>query len=518
MLTAMHNYILAHTLPGEPDLLHSMWINLHGYIVAHPLESGAVVFYPLVFALALVLAQMGRLLTALVVAGVLFLSATLALDFLQADVSSKEKKVIVVASMWASGESKQPIFEDVIREFEEKYKGYRVKIKWEGRSVVSTNRPRLLTHKDVPDIIEGSGEELRILVQEQYALPMDQYMEEPSPETGKPWRDDWIPSLYELGRYHLKPITVDGKKVPHPLENKLMLVSGIDYEQLYFYNKAIARRLDLKLPVHTWSEFKAACQKAADAGIQPIKLDEGYSGSFADSVMQASLPPGELRKTILGLAGSKPFTDPMYERIFALDRELLDKYTMKGWQGSQWPGAQSAFANGQGLFIACGSWLAGELKKVEVHDPSIFELGCMPLPHFDDEPHGWMVIAPSGWLVLKDGNETAGARLLLQFMSNHHWGRAIALKDGNPVAFKGDPIPPRLNDVREELTEMKYPIYDPITAYAAKWQNYIYLQLHDDYIKAEVGTSKYMTTAEFLAKLEADTARYRAQGGESKWD
>jgi ABC-type glycerol-3-phosphate transport system substrate-binding protein len=343
-------------------------------------------------------------------------------------------------------------------------------------------------------------------------------MNAPSPQTHRPWREDWIPALYELGRYHLKPIIVDGKKVPHPLENKLMLAGGIYYDTVWFYNKVIARRLGLEMPPHTWDEFKADCQKARDAGMEPIKLDEGYGNQLSQTLLQASVPSGELNKTITGAPGAKPFTDPMYQRLFALERELLDKYTMHGWQASQFPAAQGDFATGRGLFILCGTWLPGELAEVAVKDKAIFDLGCFSFPHFNDEPPGTSVIGPSGWLVLKDGSQREGAILLLQFMSHHHWGQAIALKDGNPVAFAGDPIPPALEDIHDDLSHMKRAVSDPVNAYAPNWLQYVYLQLHDDFIKADPGAPNYMTAARFLDKLEQATVKYRSEGGEAKWE
>ena len=51
------------------------------------------------------------------------------------------------------------LFED----FKRRHPQYAIEERWDGRWVLSTNRPRFLTGTDVPDLIAGSLAELRIL-------------------------------------------------------------------------------------------------------------------------------------------------------------------------------------------------------------------------------------------------------------------------------------------------------------------------------------------------------------------
>jgi len=485
------------------------------------------VAYTVFFAGIVALAHRGRLMTALATAVVVLVTSTFLLDTFQTQVSYPNKKVIVFASMFASGEGKQRIYEKAIATFEKQNPQYKVQVRWDGRWVLSQNRPRLLTGKDVPDIIEGSSEELRIIVQEQYALPLDEHINALSPETGKPWKDDWDPDTLDMGRYRLKPLEPStGHSVqlpPHPLEGKLALAPNLLADSVYFYNKAIARRLGIDKTPQTWDEFKAVCQKAKDADVEPIMLEgNGYGSMLADTLLQTSVPCEELRQTILGVGSRKPFTDLLYQRIYALEREILDKYVMRGWQACDWPKGQQAFATGKGLFILCGTWLPAELRETAVTDKNIFELGIIPFPRFNDEPPGIWATSAFGLIILKDGNQRQGAIRFLQFLSGtvrqeDRWGHHIATEDGNLVAFKRDPLPAELDDLRVQLASRTRLVSNPTRAFAPNWTQYIYTQLHDDFIKTNHGEASYMTAGQFLQELERRTMQYNRAGGEAKW-
>lgn len=468
--------------------------------------------YPAVFASIVVTAQLQRMMGVLITLVLLFGGATFLLDTRQQEISYGDKKVIVLASMWASGERKQPIYDGLIAEFEKLHPEYKVAVRYDGRWVLSKNRPRLLTKKDVPDIIEGSKEELRILAQENYALPLDAWMEAPSATTGKPWREDWIAAIGKLGRYNLKP-RGHLKEEANPLDGKMLMAGGIVYHMLFFYNKALLKQLGVEKLPQTWAEFRVLCDKAKAQGITPIMLDSAYQDMISDVLMVNALPEGELRRTVTGAEGAKPFTDPAYIRIFQLERDFADRYFQPGWQACQWPAAQQDFATGKGLFVLCGSWLPGELRQVAVKDKSKFELGCMPIPRFDDQPAGTFNIDISGWMVLKDGNQTEGARLLLQFFTDR-WGREIALRDGNPVSHARAPLPPDLAEVEADIKQMKRAANEPVAEYGAQWKARVYMQLHRNFVQAKPGEAHYISPEKFAQDLQDATDVYRARGGE----
>lgn len=470
--------------------------------------------YPAVFASLLVTTDLRRMMVTLFTLVAIFGASTLMLDMGQQELSyGRDKKVIVLASMWASGESKQPIYDKLIAEFEKENPQYKVVVRYDGRWVLSKNRPRLLTHKDVPDLIEGGKEELRILAQENYAVPLDEILEKNSPYTGKPWKEDWIPAVEKLGRYNLTPRQNTGE-LRNPSDGQRLMASGIMYHSLFFYNKALIRRLGVTRMPETWDEFKALCDKARDQNITPIMLDSAYQDMIADVLLVNSLPENELRKTVTGAADGKPFTDPQYVRIFALERVLADKYFQPQWQASKWPAAQQDFATGKGMFVLCGSWLPAELRKVAVQDKDVFDLSAMPIPRFDDQPAGTFNIEVSGWMLLKDGNERAGAIKLLQFFSDR-WGRKIAVEDGNPVSFARDPLPADFKDIEKNIQTMKRAANEPVAEYGAKWKTYIYAQLHRDFFQAVPGDPTYITPEAFAAELQKRTEEYRTRGGEA---
>lgn len=473
-----------------------------------------ILLYLALVALALVLVYRGVVFGALVTVAVMAISCTFLLDTFQQEISYPGKKVIVLAAMWASGESKQEFLDQSVNEFEQEHPEYKVIIRYDGRWVLSKNRPRLLTGKDIPDIIEGGKDELRILVAENYALPLDLVMDHPSIQTHRPWREDWRPPMLDMGRYRVSPLPASPQE-PHPLDGKISQVPGIYYNMLWFYNKALLKKLDAR-PPQTWNEFHAVCQKAKDAGIEPVMLDKDYQDMLMDTMMMVNLPDDAVLHSVRGDAGGLPFTDPMYVRLFQAERTMVDKYLMKGWQASQFPKAQQEFATGRGLFVFCGSWLPGELREVAVKDKAVFDLGVMPMLRFEGDPPGTFALLGSGWIVLKDGRQTEGAIKLLQHLTDR-WGRRITLEDGNPVAFARDPLPPDLEEISGQMKAMRRVVSDGIGMHSPKWRQYVFVPLHKRFMEANPGSSGFMSPEQFVVELERQTAEYRGEGGEAKW-
>lgn len=474
-----------------------------------------ILLYVALVAVALAMVYRGMVFKGLTIVTVLAISITFLLDSFQQEMSYPGKKVIVLAAMWASGENKQEFLDKCAAEFEREHPEYKVIIRYDGRWVLSKNRARLLTGKDIPDIIEGDNNELRILVTENYVMPLDRVMDQPSASTHKPWREDWLPAMLDMGRYAPNPLPSNPNQ-PHPLNGKICQVPGIYYNMLWFYNKALMKKLGTSLP-QTWDEFFAVCQKAREAGIEPVMLDNGYEDLLIRMMMMASMPDDAAMHSVRGDPGARPFTDPIYTRIFQAERTLADKYLMKGWQACQWPKAQQEFATGRGLFVFCGSWLPGELREVAVQDKAVYDLGVMPMMRFDDEAPGTFAIISSGWMVIKDGKETEGAIKFLQYLTDR-WGRDIVLKDGNPVAFVRDPLPTEQQEIAEKIKNIKRIVPDSIPGFAPRWLQYIFLPLHKQFMEAEPGAADYMTAEQFGVELQRQTELYQKAGGEAKWD
>lgn len=471
-----------------------------------------ILLYLALAVLAMVLVYRGAVFGGLILTAVMAASATFVLDTFQQEINYPDKKVIVLAAMWASGENKQKYLDECVADFERDHPEYKVIIRYDGRWVLSKNRPRLLTGKDIPDIIEGGKEELRILVAENFALPLDGIMDRPSIQTGRPWREDWLPPMLEMGRYRMPP-PMGSPDQRYALDGKLTQVPSICTNMLWFYNKALMRKLGATLP-RTWDEFFALCQKARDAGIDPIVLDKEYQDMLVGALTRINLPDDAMIETLRGTG--KPFTDPQYLRIWQVERTMVDKYLMAGWMASHFPKAQQEFATGRGLMVFCGSWLPGELREVAVKDKSVFELGVMPMMRFDDEPPGTFAMGSSGWMILKDGPQNEGAVKLLQYLTDR-LGRQIALNDGNQVTFARDPLPPELAEIADQIKNMQRVVTDGIGMHAPKWERYVFLPLHKQFMESEPGSGEFLTAEQFGAELQKKTEQYRRDGGEARW-
>ncbi len=147
------------------------------------------------------------------------------------------------------------LFED----FRRRWPQYEIEERWDGRYVLSNNRPRFLTGTDVPDIVAGDLAELRILYREDLALPLDQ----PIADADDPvWREKGI--LYgptcndpnvairdtfnavaaEASRYTIRDEDVRENHHPYPAGTRITYLWPIlVHTQAVFYNKAHFARI-----------------------------------------------------------------------------------------------------------------------------------------------------------------------------------------------------------------------------------------------------------------------------------
>ena len=179
------------------------------------------------------------------------------------------------------------LFED----FRRRHPQYDIEERWDGRFVLSTNRPRFLTGTDVPDLIAGSLLELRILYRENLALPLDQ----PLPEAEDPiWREKGIlyspacnnpdiairdtfnPVAAEASKYTITEVDVAHNHHPYPAGTRITyLWPSTVHAQAIFYNKVHFAKIgrDPDAAPRTVQEFEEICRQLLAAGLEPIAQD-----------------------------------------------------------------------------------------------------------------------------------------------------------------------------------------------------------------------------------------------------
>lgn len=141
------------------------------------------------------------------------------------------------------------------------------------------------------------------------------------------------------------------------------IAESADFVGVY-YNKEKLAALGLEIPT-TFAEFEAALETAKAAGELPMKLGNqaGWPGTHALGVAQGAFwPAAEVRDWIFGAAGAD-YTNPANLQAAATMASWVEKgYINDDANGLDYDQAWQEFANGDGVFLPAGSWLAAGLR------------------------------------------------------------------------------------------------------------------------------------------------------------
>ena len=424
------------------------------------------------------------------------------------------------------------LFED----FERLHPDYKIVPRWDGRWVLSANRPRFLTGSDVPDIIVGSNTELRILMREDLGLPLDEPLPGASKESWRTrgvlrgeaayddphrtWADEFYPWALERSRYTVSPEDHTVSENPHkPGEQVIYFLPRLAYAFPIFYNKAHFRLIgrDPDDTPKTVEEFEDICRQLIAKGKEPIANDGavyvdlwwswliyrtiGYD-RFADTVMNK---PGAPR-----LAG--PNADPRYLQIAQRMRKWRDDgFWMKNFSSSMWPGAQRDFGNGRCTFLLSGTWIPTELASTRNPDKAVFDLGCFAFPQVTGGTGDAdsIMVGLEGFVLCRQGRNTENAVVLLRYLTARG-GSGLAKKLNYISTTRGVPFPPALAGIERAMTTAPASKFlgDGPAWYAPKFSKFVLSETFPDFFLVR---EKSLSPEQFVETLEQNAQRHYAE-------
>ena len=298
--------------------------------------------------------------------------------------------------------------------------------RWQGRWVLSANRPRFLSGKEVPDIIVGAKLELLALVEDDYAVRLDEALDGPDTygDPTRKWRDAFVPALLAEGKYSF----IEDRSRWDTTYMAPLLVNSY----VIFYNKVLFDKAGVKAPPRTWPEFLAVCEKLKSKGITPLTADSFvYSWFWLNWMVFRSMGPEVWEQTIVGVPSDKPidqrrsdprWTDPRYVEALKQVRLLHKRgYFDEDFRASQWPAAQKEFVKGSAAMMICGTWLVQELSTyTDTVGDTDFKLDCFTFPTWlggrkIDNQAAYADIA--GMMVCRQGKATSHAIELVKYLS-----------------------------------------------------------------------------------------------------
>ena len=409
-----------------------------------------------------------------------------------------------------------------------------VERRWQGRWVLSANRPRFLTGREVPDIMTGSKMELLALVQDGYAVPLnvplpgDTVSPLDGPDTyGDPkrrWRDAFISTMLEEGKYDfLDDPEVQGKIYLPPLTCSTFCI---------FYNEVSFKKAGISEPPRTWPEFLAVCEKLKAAGITPLTADaEVYSDSWQTWLTWRAVGPEVWEHTIAGVPVDKPvserrsdppWTDPRYQEIYAQIRAIRERgYFDTDFRGSTWPAAQRGYAKGSAAMMICGSWLVQELgtyKDVATED--VFKLNCFSFPQWPggreiDQRAAWA--SPYGLMVCRQGGETRHAVELVKYLSAKDHGDMVH-KNAQISCMVDADFSEALKGIEADFRSAPVVYSRSPDIYARRFGSQMLGPLYRKFFRIDKGESGHESIEQFLQKLHQANVKYLANGGEEGYE
>ncbi|WP_342741441.1 ABC transporter substrate-binding protein [Ruania alba] len=114
-----------------------------------------------------------------------------------------------------------------------------------------------------------------------------------------------------------------------------------------------------------WEAFTGMLADAADAGLTPVQLGniEGWPAGHVFGPIQAQhVPAEEIRALGMGNAGASWTSEGNVAAAAELIEWSESGYFNEGPNGTDYDAAWSAFADGDGVFLIGGSWLAADLE------------------------------------------------------------------------------------------------------------------------------------------------------------
>lgn len=260
-------------------------------------------------------------------------------------------------------------------------------------------------------------------------------------------------------------------------------------------------------PPKTFDDFLNLLNTLKASGQQPIAQDglvNTYNIFWFYWLLMRHGGPGSLR----ALGTSAEAWDKPEVLSAAKDVERLAKgdYFQKGWTGTKYPTAQTAWAKGQHVLNLNGSWLPSETKSVAAVDaePRSFQFPLVPGGH-DSVEVGTLGLALSA----KAKHPKAAAKFLAFFLQKKYQERFST--EANNIPARADvPAPKSLIDVQKAIasaTEFN-PTYDQAPGAAPEWWDKVLLPLDDKLLSGK------LSAEQFVARGKSQTADYLKNKGE----
>ncbi|MCH4889395.1 carbohydrate ABC transporter substrate-binding protein [Acidaminobacter sp. JC074] len=379
-----------------------------------------------------------------------------------------QEKIILDVAAFEGGYGRA-YWDAVVEAFEKDYPNVEVKLTISPK-IVDIIRPRLVAG-DAPDYIYA-GELDKLLLADNALLPLNDVFDSESLDgDGVKLKDKMIPGFLD----YCSPLD-DGNIYYAPV---YMQVLGM------YYNKGLFDENGWDVPV-TWDEFFAYAEKgkALDrslftyAGIYPI-----YN-QFIYGAMLASGAGVEETNKILNYEKDAWDSPKVKEVLNVFGKIATEGHLMEGTVALNHTQSQTAFMQGQALFIPNGNWMPNEMKDVTPEEG--FEFGFMPAPKLNSEDTSYVITSYETHYIPKNAKNPEMAKEFMRYQYKKEM-IMLAAKHGGAIM----PIKNGVDIVKEYISDSIYNVFSVFDTYGARPLSFQWKVVQD----AEVSVEKEFSDA-----------------------
>lgn len=388
-------------------------------------------------------------------------------------------------SNFNEGEPMQKVLKNIVEDYEAENQNVEINVEWMGRQVMSKVRNSMLSG-DGPDLIDKSAPEII------GAIGSD------------------TESLNNLLTRNItnEDITIEDALLDNTLElfaddDKVFFIPFNVISSGFFFDKNMFDETGVE-PAKTWDEFTALTSEFQSKDITPLAQDGniGFYNAYYFYWLSARINgPGSFNEATSDPTGEK-WDEPGYLEAAKKVEELAASESFQaGYEGSQFPAAQTQWAQGKTAMILNGSWLPHETAEYASDD---FEYSVFPFPTVEGgKGNSTAEVELIGWAAPKGANVEAVEDFIAFGMQEKYAKQVV--EEVNSISSRADlDAPENLANLKEYIMEADeiHKLYDGVEGEYPKYWTTVFLPTSDKLLFGEI------TAEEFISSIKEQTIKY----------
>jgi ABC-type glycerol-3-phosphate transport system substrate-binding protein len=388
-------------------------------------------------------------------------------------------------TLYSPGTIQSELYDEIVADFNASHPDITVNISYVGQDIVTQIRPTII-NGNPPDLFVCNTGIGSTLAEEGVLMTLNDYLADSDYSGEQVWSDTFIDGSLEAG-----VMTGDDiQMIPFEL--------GIT---CWFYNKGLFDELGLTEPT-TWDEMVAIFEKISEAGVAPIGADGNVDFYLSWYYSNLAIRLAGHDKYVSAISGETSWTEPEFLEAAQKLQEMLP-YFQKGFEGTQYPGANALFVQGQAAMMYVGSWLPQEILSIM---PEGFELGMFEWPNFNADDPKMVEVKCNGLCIPTNAANPDAAIEFAKYYTSKEVAEKISTTLDTHTATAGCVQPEVIADIEEIVSTA-----DVVTPQ----YNYLYNAEYSDYsgtvlfpLISQFMLGQIKTPEEFIDLVEQGTKDY----------